>query len=800
MKKTMKKLTKGFLSRSIVACLAGVLLILENGGNITEAQAAPENTQAAVLFEDGFESGETGRWVGKDGAVVSVTDETPNSGSYCLKISGRKNTFSGAKTQIGNMLQANQLLKVSSYARYEEGPEKKRIQMTMKCGGNYYGLGSADLLKGKWGQIKGSKIIPANLDLSDAELFFETSWTAEPTEEQDFMDIYVDDVKAVLCPFCDTSGYPSLKELYRDKFLIGTAVSEDMMNTSVYSDLIRQQFNSMTMENEMKPAYILDEQKSKANLEEYKEHAALDFGSYENGMEYAKKHGIKMRGHTLVWHSQTPDWFFYENYDTSGTLAGRELMLKRMENYIKEVIAWTETNYPGIIYAWDVVNEAAAEPWGADAAHLMRQEDSMWYQTIGEDFVQKAFAYARTYTKEYAGERKIKLFYNDFNEYYSVKRDRIVEILRPVKEAGNIDGVGMQSHIDTRQPLEGENGYMTAVRTFRDALGLELHVTELDIGIAKEEKTESGEVTEPAHTVEYQGEYYQKFMEALLKEKEDGANITSVTFWGFCDTLSWRPEERCLLLNEDLSRKPAFMGVVDAVKQEVTDPEPEPEKISVRQAVISAIPAQNYTGKAVTPTVTVTYNGNKLVHNRDYRLSYQNNKNIGTATVTITGAGNYTDSMVKTFSVTVKKNKTYSVGKYKYIITNARTNGTGTVTLTGVKDKAIKKTLKSLKIAETVTIGGKKFKITAIGNSAFLNCKKLAGVTIGKNVKSIGSMAFGGDKKLAKVTLRGTAVKSIGKNAFKGVKKNVIIRVKKSKKAYYRKLLQKAKTKNFKIK
>lgn len=800
MKKAAKRLAKGLLKRSVAVFLAGILLVPEIGGIIVKAQEVPENISKTVLFEDDFESGESGRWLSKDGAVVSVTDQKPNSGRYCLQISNRKNTFSGAKAQIGDMLQANQLLKVSSYARYEDGPEKKSIQLTMKCAGNYYSVGSAELLKGRWGEIKGSRIIPAGVDLSDVELYFETPWTSEPTQEQDFMDIYVDDVKAVLCPFSDTSGYPSLKELYKNEFLIGTAVSDEMINTSVYSNLIRQQFNSMTMENEMKPAYVLDEQESKSGLAKHKESAALNFNSYKKGMDYAKEHGIKMRGHTLVWHSQTPDWFFYENYDTSGTLAGRELMLKRMENYIKEVIAWTETNYPGVIYAWDVVNEAAAEPWGADAGHLMRQEDSMWYQTIGEDFLQKAYEYARKYTKEYAPDRKIKLFYNDYNEYYAVKRDNIVKILKPVKDAGNIDGVGMQSHIDTRQPLEGENGYMTAVRTFRDQLGLELHVTELDIGLAKEVKPESREVTEPAHTMEYQGEYFQKFMEALLKEKENGANITCVTFWGVSDALSWRPEENCLLFNEDLSRKPAFEGVVNAVKTKVPEPEPDPEKISVRQANVSVIPTQIYTGKSVTPAVTVTCNGKRLVNNIDYQLSYKNNKNIGTALITITGKGDYIDCITKTFLITVKKNKSYLAGKYKYKITNASTNGTGTVTLTGVKNGAVKGTLKSVKIGETVKIGGKNFKITAIANSAFKNCKKLVSVTIGKNIKNIGSMAFYGDKKLAKVTFAGTSVKGIGRNAFKGIKKNAVIRVKKSKKTYYGRLLKKAKVKNIKIK
>ncbi|MCI8860156.1 MAG: hypothetical protein HFI71_11705, partial [Lachnospiraceae bacterium] len=544
MKRGIKRLFRG----TTAFILAGSLLF-QGAGSTGQVFAAEEK---AVLFEEGFESGTVGKWSGKEGANVSIETENPKSGKYCMKISGRAMPASGAKIELGDMLQSNQRLTVSAYVRYADGPEKKKIQITMFCDGKYYMLGGRELTRNEWGEISGGIVVPSDVDLSSAIVFFETPWTSEPSAEQDLMDIYVDDVKASLIPFCDISDYPALKELYKDQFLVGLAVPDLVLNTPAYSDLFLQQFNSMTMENEMKPSYILDEAASKNNLSKYKEHVALNFNSYKTGMEYAKQHGIAVRGHTLVWHSQTPEWFFYENYDTQGQLADRELMLKRMENYIKDVIEWTETNYPGVIYAWDVVNEAVADYFGQGAAP-MRQEDSLWYQVIGEDFAEKAFAYARKYTKLYAKDRDIKLFYNDYNEYFPAKRDGIVALLKPIKEAGNIDGVGMQSHFDTKRPLEGDSGYMTAVRKFRDELGLELHVTELDIGIAEGDTRES------------QGQYYQEFMEALLKEKRDGANITSVTFWGLTDGLSWRAEEQCLLFDDDLSRKPAFEGVVNAI-------------------------------------------------------------------------------------------------------------------------------------------------------------------------------------------------------------------------------------------
>lgn len=413
------------------------------------------------------------------------------------------------------------------------------------------------------GFVSAMAVAIASLGLCTEPLYVQAEEIENLIETEDLMDFYVDNATASVSTLGDTSQYPSLKELYQDAFYIGVAVPEQVLKVNAYSNLIKQQFSSMTMENEMKPGYIMDQATSQSDPDAYKEQVALNFNAYKAGMDYAKENGIHMRGHTLVWHAQTPDWFFYENYDTSGTLASRELMLKRMENYIKDVICWTETNYPGVIYAWDVVNEAVADPWGIEGLESgepspMRQENSMWYQTIGEDFVQQAFAYARKYTQQYAPDHKIKLFYNDYNEYFSQKRDGIIELLKPVKEAGNIDGVGMQSHIDVDWNLYGNDGYMTAVRKFSDELGVEIHVTELDIGMTSIE-----------HTEESQGRFYQEFMEALLEQKHSGVDITSVTFWGLTDALSWRPGTNCLLFREDLSCKPAFEGVVMASRPEL---------------------------------------------------------------------------------------------------------------------------------------------------------------------------------------------------------------------------------------
>ncbi len=522
-----------------------------------EVNAADSGMQQLEVLNTGFESGTTAPWTGKDGASVKAVAGGAKNGNYCMEISGRPATYAGAKADIGASLKNNQILEFTSYAKYTSGPDTKTIQVTLSSGGRFLTLPAVSSRRMN-GEVKGSVIIPGDINTSDAFLYFETPWTGSPEAGNDFMNIYVDDARATIRSFSDISDYPSLKELYKDEFMIGVASPNGVLTTKVYSDLIKQQFNSLTMENEMKPGYILDQNTSKRDLNRYRESAALNFNSCKTGLDYAKNNGLKMRGHTLVWHSQTPDWFFYENYDTGGALASKELMLKRMENYIKGVIEWTESNYPGVIYAWDVVNEAVADYFGAGPAGL-RTEGSMWYKTIGDSFVEKAFEFARKYTKAVRSDRTIKLFYNDYNEYFPAKRDGIIKLLKPIKEAGNIDGVGMQSHINTDRPLEGDSGYITAVRKFSSELGLEIHCTEMDVVLGR------------GATMESQGQYLKSLFSALLREKRSGAKITCVTFWGLTDDLSWIDSKDCLLFLGDLSRKPAFEGIVDAINQAGSD-------------------------------------------------------------------------------------------------------------------------------------------------------------------------------------------------------------------------------------
>lgn len=335
-------------------------------------------------------------------------------------------------------------------------------------------------------------------------------------------------------PFGD---YPSLKELYADYFEIGVCINPAIIAADNYSNLTIREFSSVTCENDMKPEAVFKKEESIDRLLDGGDHLAVNFEKAEQEIKFAEDNGLKMRGHTLVWHEQTPDWIFYKDYDVNGELADRELMLARLDNYIHDVFEWVDSNHPGLFYAWDVVNEAM------DDSGKMRE--SLWYQTIGEDYVEQAFHFARLYAPD-----GIKLFYNDYNSYKPGKQRAIIAMLKPITEAGDIDGVGMQAHLNAGVvPTD----FTAKAQKYVDELGVVIHVTEIDVPQPQGSDPE-----------EAQGKYYRNLFYALRQAKEAGTPIESVTVWGLADNLSWKKEEKPLLFNDDLTGKSAFYYAVEA--------------------------------------------------------------------------------------------------------------------------------------------------------------------------------------------------------------------------------------------
>lgn len=211
-------------------------------------------------------------------------------------------------------------------------------------------------------------------------------------------------------------------------------------------------------------------------------------------------------------------------------------------------------------------------------------------------------------------------------------------------------------------------------------------------------------------------------------------------------------------------------------------------KESLVSAAVSSIKNQTYTGKALKPAVTVKLNGKTLKSGTDYTVAYKNNTKVGTATVTITGKGNYTGMLTKTFKIVYAvpaKGKTFTVGNLKYTVTkSAASNGTVSVAA------PVKKTNTSISIPATVKINGYTFKVTAIAANAFKSNTKLKKVTIGTNVTSIGKQAFYGCKALTNITINSKVLKSVGANALKGIYAKATIKVPSAKLTAYKKLLK----------
>ena len=363
----------------------------------------------------------------------------------------------------------------------------------------------------------------------------------------------------------------SLKEIYQDQFKIGVGlngynIETDTMNSKVMSEVIKYHFNSVTYTNLMKPDHLLDRVGSARNYQVGNPEPAVKFNSVIKGLEFCKDHGIGMRGHTLVWHAQTPDWFFREGYGSNSEYVDRDTMLMRMESYIRQVLEFVQTEYPGVVYAWDVVNEAVENGQGRyeiESGFNIRTvqgdsddlRDNPWYKVIGPDYVEKAFTYARKYA-----DPDVKLFYNDYNTFQTDKTQAIYKLASYLKGKGLIDGIGMQGYMGLDYPgIEtGGSNFKTAVAKFGE-LDLELHVTELSIN-------PEGSTNE---LFEKQAQRYQEVFKVLSELKKSGVtNVTNVTVFGIMDGYLLYPDDdqTTRLFDGELQPKPAFYGVAEPNK------------------------------------------------------------------------------------------------------------------------------------------------------------------------------------------------------------------------------------------
>ena len=321
-----------------------------------------------------------------------------------------------------------------------------------------------------------------------------------------------------------------LKDYYQSYFPIGVAVSPQVL-TGEEGELIKKHFNSITAENVMKMGPI------------HPEENRYNWEAADQIVAFAQANNMKMRGHCLVWHNQTPGWIFK---DKSGNEVSKEVLLQRLKDHIYAVVG----RYKGKIYAWDVVNEAISD----QDNETYRQ--SPWYQICGEEFIIKAFEYA------HQADPDAILFYNDYNTESPSKRSKILKLVQGLKKASlPIHGVGLQGHWSIYGTTD--EAVAESIDQFA-SLGLQLQITELDVSVYRSKEEPQTEYT--SEMEKKQTELYTSLFELFRNNKKI---ISGITFWNVTDKRSWLDnfpvkgrKNYPLLFDQQLKPKKAYWEIV----------------------------------------------------------------------------------------------------------------------------------------------------------------------------------------------------------------------------------------------
>lgn len=334
-----------------------------------------------------------------------------------------------------------------------------------------------------------------------------------------FTNVYLT-VLTVCLSACRPNGDMTLKEAFKDKFLIGVAMNSAQITgkDSVGNKLIIDNFSSVVAENCMKAEVVQPVE------------GEFDFSLADQFVKFGEKHKMFIVGHTLIWHSQAPKWFFT---DEKGQPVTREVMIERMKKHITTVMK----RYKGRVGGWDVVNEAINDDgtW----------RDSPFYKIIGKDYVKLAFQFA------HEADPDAQLYYNDYNMAKEGKRNEVVKLVNELKYEGvRIDAIGMQGHLMTFYP--DVNDFEKSIDAFAST-GAKVMITEMDMSVLPmPEKKITADVAfkyqyDPGINPYYNGlpdsvsklftSRMESFFKIFLKHR---AQISRVTMWGLSDGDSWK--------------------------------------------------------------------------------------------------------------------------------------------------------------------------------------------------------------------------------------------------------------------
>ncbi len=349
--------------------------------------------------------------------------------------------------------------------------------------------------------------------------------------------------------------------------IVGACLGSNGLSDEKLMDIFHKHFNAVTLENELKPESVLGKRSpAKSDLHDEDVNGTVisvpeldhlradkildDILAWNENAD----NGIKVRGHVLVWHSQTPEWFFHEDYDLSCDLVSPAEMNARLEWYIRSMLKYytgEESRYKDLFYGWDVVNEAISDRTGT---YRNDTEESIWWKVYGSnEYIINAFKFANKYAPE-----DLELYYNDYNECNTSKMKGIIQLIEDVKaaEGTRLDGFGMQGHYSVNAPVAKQ--IEEAARQYAAHVD-KIMITELDVGPSM---LYDGSEEKLPKEFERQGKYYKAIYETLKTLRSDGINVRGVTFWGVIDKYSWRKGLHPLLFDDDYDAKPAYWAFV----------------------------------------------------------------------------------------------------------------------------------------------------------------------------------------------------------------------------------------------
>ena len=421
----------------------------------------------------------------------------------------------------------------------------------------------------------------------------------------------------------------SVTESLGNDSIAGTAIMLSEISDDTLMELVEKHFNAVTFGNELKPDALFNYQIDGNSVptktitfegEELQVPVVNDAGDsldFSRADAMADKilawnnahpdQKIRIRGHVLVWHSQTQEWFFHENYDITKPYVNKETMNRRLEWFISGVFDHyfgkaANGKYDGLFYGWDVVNEAVIgntyrtdKVSAAESLSEIRHgnNSSWWHVYESNEFIINAFKYANKYAPE-----NVELYYNDFGETDNTKCEGIVKLINDVKHAAGtrLDAFGMQAHYN----VDGFSAaqFKSVAKKYAQAAG-KVQLTELDF---KASSTYDGTAATKESEYTKMAYCHKNLYEAIKALKEEGANVSGITVWGVIEPNSWLHSQsnlgggasgsaQCpLLFDGNYKAKPAYWAYVDATKLQ-----PAIQKVTITEAKDGNIAGETYT-------------------------------------------------------------------------------------------------------------------------------------------------------------------------------------------------------------